>query len=200
MKAHPSLALGASEVTLMEMAAAYGAMAADVKLISPFGIRSIRGQSRKLYEHKTVGLAQQQAALPWRRAEMVDLLISAVDKGTGKAAKMPSPVAGKTGTTQDYRDAWFIGFTADIVAAIWLGNDDSSPTDHVSGGDLPARIWRDFIAAAYQLEGVPKSQKELLAGMPAAAPEPAPAPPPAVQEPPRSVFGKVRGWLRSLVD
>lgn len=199
MKAHPSLALGASEVTLMEMAAAYGAMAADVKLVSPFGIRSIRGQSRKLYEHKAVSLAQQQAALPWRRAEMVDLLISAVDKGTGKAAKMPSPVAGKTGTTQDYRDAWFIGFTADIVAAIWLGNDDSSPTDHVSGGDLPARIWRDFIAAAYQLEGVPKSQKELLAGMPAAEPEPAP-PPPAVQEPSRSVFGKVRGWLRSLVD
>jgi penicillin-binding protein 1A len=200
----PSIALGASEVTLMEMAAAYGAMAADVKKMAPFGIRSIRGQSQKLYEHKPVAISQREAALPWRRAEMLDLLIAAVDSGTGKAARMPSPVAGKTGTTQDYRDAWFIGFTADIVVAIWLGNDDNSPTDRVTGGDLPARIWRDYIAAAYQLEGTPKSDKPLLAGT---QPTPAPAaqvspppPPPVATERPQSAVGKLRGWLRSLVN
>ncbi|MGH6619788.1 MAG: transglycosylase domain-containing protein, partial [Alphaproteobacteria bacterium] len=131
LKAHPSLALGASEVTLMEMAAAYGAMAADVKRVVPFGIRDIRGQSRRLYEHRPAKISQQEAALPWHRAEMLDLLIATVETGTGKAAKLSAPVAGKTGTTQDYRDAWFIGFTADIVAAVWLGNDDSSPTDRV---------------------------------------------------------------------
>ena len=154
----PSIALGTSEVTLMEMTAAYGAMAADVKKMVPFGIQSIRGQSRRLYEHKAASIPQEKSALPWRRKEMLDLLIAAVDSGTGKAARMPAPVAGKTGTTQDYRDAWFIGFTADIVVGIWLGNDDNAPTDRVTGGDLPARIWHDYIAAAYHLEGGPKGK------------------------------------------
>jgi 1A family penicillin-binding protein len=200
LKAHPSLALGASEVTLLEMASAYAAMAADVKRVTPFGIRSIRGQSRKLHEHRPAPTAQQDAMLPWHRAEMVDLLISAVDSGTGKAAKLSSPVAGKTGTTQEYRDAWFIGFTADIVAGIWLGNDDNAPTDRITGGDLPARIWRDFIAAAYQLESVPQAQTDLLAGVQARPEESAPV---TVSEPPppeRNVLGRVKGWLRSLID
>ncbi len=200
LKPHPSLALGASEVTVMEMAAAYAAMAADVKRVVPFGIRSIRGQSRRLYEHQAAKIPQQEATLPWHRAEMLDLLIATVESGTGKAAKLGSPVAGKTGTTQDYRDAWFIGFTADIVVAVWLGNDDSSPTDHVSGGDLPARIWRDFIAAAYQIDGVPKRKTDLMAGMP---PAPAAQPAPVAAAPAeegRSVFSRVRGWFRSLVE
>ena len=200
LKAHASLALGASEVTLLEMASAYAAMAADVKRVTPFGIRSIRGQSRKLHEHRPAPTAQQDAMLPWHRAEMLDLLISAVDRGTGKAAKLSSPVAGKTGTTQEYRDAWFIGFTADIVAAIWLGNDDNAPTDRVTGGDLPARIWRDFIAAAYQLDSVPQAQTDLLAGI---QPRPEESAPITVSEPPppeRNVLGRVKGWLRSLVD
>ena len=195
---HPSLALGASEVTVMEMAAAYAAMAADVKRVVPFGIRSIRGESRRLYEHHAAKIPQRDAALPWHRAEMLDLLIAAVESGTGKAAKLSAPVAGKTGTTQDYRDAWFIGFTADIVVAVWLGNDDSSPTDHVTGGDLPARIWRDFIAAAYKLDSVPKKKTDLLSGM-QAAPQAEPAPAAAMEES-RSVLSRVRGWFRSLVE
>lgn len=211
LKSHPSLALGASEVTLMEMAASYAAIAADVKKVTPFGIRSVRGQSRKLFEHKPVQVSQQDATLPWKRREMLDLLITTVDSGTGKAARMPSPVAGKTGTTQDYRDAWFVGFTSDIVVAIWLGNDDSSPTDRVSGGDMPARIWRDFIAAAYQLDTVPKQKKDLMAGAEPTAPAPptqpiakaelaTPAPEPDEQEKNQSFFGNVRGWFRSIVD
>ncbi|MEM9684257.1 MAG: PBP1A family penicillin-binding protein [Pseudomonadota bacterium] len=218
LKAHPSLALGASEVTLMEMAAAYTAMAADVKKVTPFGVRSIRGQSRRLFEHKTARIAQKDATLPWKRGEMLDLLIATVDRGTAKAAKMPSPVAAKTGTTQDYRDAWFVGFTADIVVAIWLGNDDNSPTDRVSGGDLPARIWRDFIAQAYQLETVPKSEKDLLAekaSPPAAIPAAAATAAadagakPAVEgdaakstsdRDKNSFIGDVRNWLQSIVE
>jgi penicillin-binding protein 1A len=179
-----------------------------VKKVVPFGIRSVRGQSRKLFEHKPVQISQQDATLPWKRAEMLDLLITTVDSGTGKAAKMPSPVAGKTGTTQDYRDAWFVGFTSDIVVAIWLGNDDSSPTDRVSGGDMPARIWRDFIAAAYQLDTVPKQNKDLMAGAQPAAPTPQlppeanaePASPAPEQENKQSFFRNVRGWFKSIVD
>ena len=204
LKAHASLALGAAEVTLMEMAAAYTAMAADVKSVVPYGIRSIRGQSRKLYEHSASRISRQDATLPWKRPEMLDLLIAAVDHGTGKAAKMPFPVAGKTGTTQDYRDAWFVGFTADIVVAIWLGNDDNTPTDRVTGGDLPARVWHDFMTAAYQLDSVPQKKKDLMAGLPAAEElKPAPAVTAPAEAPPerrRSFFGNLRGWFRSLAN
>jgi membrane peptidoglycan carboxypeptidase len=80
---------------------------------------------------------------------MIDLLQGVVNEGTGKAARIANiPVAGKTGTTQEYRDAWFIGFTPDIVVGVWVGNDDNTPTNRVVGGDLPANIWRDFVARA----------------------------------------------------
>ena len=65
-----------------------------------------------------------------------------------ESAALPRPAAGKTGTTQDYRDAWFIGYTADLVAGVWLGNDDNSPTNKVTGGSLPAQTWRRFMLAA----------------------------------------------------
>src|SRR5436309_7121559 len=72
-----------------------------------------------------------------------------VNEGTGKAARFPNiPAAGKTGTTQEYRDAWFIGFTPDIVVGVWVGNDDNTPMNRVVGGDLPAAIWRDFVGRA----------------------------------------------------
>jgi endonuclease YncB( thermonuclease family) len=79
---------------------------------------------------------------------MLDLLSSVVREGTGKAARVAGPVGGKTGTTQDYRDAWFIGFTPDIIVGVWVGNDDNSPMDNVTGGTIPASIWHDFITQA----------------------------------------------------
>jgi membrane peptidoglycan carboxypeptidase len=80
---------------------------------------------------------------------MIDLLQGVVNEGTGKAARIPNiPVAGKTGTTQEYRDAWFIGFSPDIVVGVWVGNDDNTPTNRVVGGDLPANIWHDFVGRA----------------------------------------------------
>src|SRR5258707_6257792 len=80
---------------------------------------------------------------------MLGLLRGVVDEGHGEAARIPNvPVAGKTGTTQEYRDAWFIGFTPDIVVGVWVGNDDNTPTNRVVGGDFPANIWRDFVARA----------------------------------------------------
>jgi penicillin-binding protein 1A len=79
---------------------------------------------------------------------MNDMLSAVIDHGTGKSAVLPRPAAGKTGTTQDYRDAWFIGYTADLVAGVWLGNDDNSPMNQVTGGSLPAKTWRRFMLAA----------------------------------------------------
>jgi membrane peptidoglycan carboxypeptidase len=79
---------------------------------------------------------------------MLDLLSSVVREGTGKGARVAGPVGGKTGTTQDYRDAWFIGFTPEIIVGVWVGNDDNSPMDKVTGGGLPASIWHDFVMQA----------------------------------------------------
>jgi membrane peptidoglycan carboxypeptidase len=80
---------------------------------------------------------------------MLELLQGVVNEGTGKAARLPNiPVGGKTGTTQEYRDAWFIGFTPDIIVGVWVGNDDNTPTNRVVGGDLPANIWHDFVGRA----------------------------------------------------
>ena len=78
---------------------------------------------------------------------MNEMLSAVITQGTGRSAALPRPAAGKTGTTQDYRDAWFIGYTADLVAGVWLGNDDNAPMNKVTGGSLPAQTWRRFMLA-----------------------------------------------------
>lgn len=85
------------------------------------------------------------------RQEMIELLQGVVEHGTGQAASMPGGVAGKTGTSQDYRDAWFIGFTDELVVGVWVGNDDRSPMKGVTGGSLPARTWKRFVRKATPL-------------------------------------------------
>ncbi|HEU4773665.1 MAG TPA: hypothetical protein VFS82_03995, partial [Lysobacter sp.] len=86
------------------------------------------------------------------RAMLLDLLWSAVEDGTGRGARLPGlPVFGKTGTTQDYRDAWFIGLAGDLAVGVWVGNDDNTPMDDVTGGGLPADIFRDFTGVALRL-------------------------------------------------
>jgi penicillin-binding protein 1A len=76
------------------------------------------------------------------------LLGTVVSSGTGRSAALSIPAFGKTGTTQDARDAWFIGYAGDLVAAVWIGNDDNSPIPGLSGGGIPARVWRDFMVRA----------------------------------------------------
>jgi len=143
----PSIALGSAEVTLLEMTRAYGAVAAHRAKLDSYTVRSIVKGDQSLYTRPVLYSQEAEAAGP-ARAGMLDLLSAAVREGTAKAARLSIPVAGKTGTTQDFRDAWFIGFTPDLIVGVWVGNDDNSPMKGVTGGDIPARIFHDFVGNA----------------------------------------------------
>lgn len=148
----PSMPLGSFETTLIEMTGAYAAIAADAKRIEPYAIREIRGRGRTLYTY-TPPTGAKRGIMPWKREEMVDMLIATVKEGTGRAADFGRPAAGKTGTSEDSRDGWFIGFTGDLVVGVWVGRDDNKPVEGLSGGGIPARIWHDFMAAVYRSPG-----------------------------------------------
>ncbi len=145
----PSLALGSAEATLLELTGSFAAVAAG-RRVEPHGLRELRTRERTLWRH-TDPLAEAPPPLaPAHRQAMLDLLLSVVWEGTATAARLDRPVAGKTGTTQEHRDAWFIGFTADLVVGVWVGNDDNTPMHNVIGGELPATIWRDLVGQAYR--------------------------------------------------
>ena len=144
----PSLALGSAEVTLLEMTRAYAGVLAGAAPVDTHSVHAIRGpapQPLYLRAEAKPGTALSTEA----RAMMLDSLQAVVDGGTGKGARVQGlPVGGKTGTTQDYRDAWFIGMTPDLVVGVWVGNDDNSSMNRVGGGDLPASIFHDFVQRA----------------------------------------------------
>ena len=137
----------------MEMTRAIDAIATDSKSIEPYTIRSIKSQTAAplLYTRPETSAERPD----WNWAPMMQLLEAVVTEGTGKAARVDRRAAGKTGTTDEYRDAWFAGFTSDIVVGVWVGNDDNSPMDKVTGGDLPAKIWRDFVTEAEKIRAEP---------------------------------------------
>lgn len=150
-----SIALGTSEVSLMELTGAYAPFANGGYAVTPWLIRRVTtNEGKLLYERK------QPAAQPVVRASelgmMNAMLARVVAEGTGKRAAFPGwQIAGKTGTTQNSRDALFVGYTANLVTGIWYGNDDNSPTARVTGGTVPAESWSQFMAAAHK--GVPVS-------------------------------------------
>jgi len=152
LRPDPSLALGAHEVTLLELTGAYAAVANGGNGVWPYGIDEIRdGNGKVLYRRS--GDGPGRVIDPPVVAGLNDLFSAVVGWGTGKAAKLDRPAAGKTGTNQDNRDAWFVGYTPDLVAGVWLGNDNFSPMVSVSGGSLAARMWKLFMSEA--LQGVP---------------------------------------------
>lgn len=144
-----SLALGTSEVTLLDLASAYGAFASGGKLLEPHIVKRVRtGSGRVLY------LRPREAARIVVAARQVgainDMLNSAMIAGTGKrAALLLHPACGKTGTAQEFRDAWFVGYTAHYVGGVWVGNDDRHAMNRVMGGNLPARLWHDIMVQAH---------------------------------------------------
>jgi penicillin-binding protein 1A len=146
--ARPSLALGTSEVHLIDLTAAYAVVANRGQAVAPHAITDIRDRTGRLLYR---GAPPDSVQILSNRtvAEMTDLLAAVMDEGgTGQGAALDRPSAGKTGTSQDFRDAWFVGFTAQYVAGVWVGNDDASPMARVTGGGIPAQIWHRFMADA----------------------------------------------------
>lgn len=144
-----SLALGTSEVSLFDLTTAYAAIAAGGKAIAPYAITAIRSRSGALL-YRQPQIETPQLINANADGALVDMMTGVVQFGTGTQARLDRPAAGKTGTTQDYRDAWFTGFTADYVTGVWVGNDDNSPMKRVTGGALPARLWHDFMVEAHR--------------------------------------------------
>ena len=146
----PSIALGTAEVTLLDLAGAYAPFANGGQRVLPYVITRIRNGDGKVLYRRRYSTAGQVVALHYVGA-MNDMLNAALTRGTGKRAAIPGHVAaGKTGTTQDSRDAWFVGYTAQYVAGVWVGNDDNSRMNKVTGGTLPAELWHDIMLYAHK--------------------------------------------------
>jgi len=153
LEPNASIALGTSEVAPIEMVSAYAAFANGGIGVKPYVIMSVRtANGRSLYRRHpyNYGRVIEPRYVAMMNAMMLETLLT----GTAKKADLPGwQAAGKTGTSQDFRDAWFVGYTSHLVAGVWLGNDDGSPTKKVSGGNLPVEVWSRFMKEAHA--GVP---------------------------------------------
>ena len=178
LDANASLALGTSEVTPLELTRAYGAIASGGIKVTPYIVTEVDGAGGKvLYKRKAP--EEQRVVAEHVDRDLTAMMYGVMTEGTGRGAAIGShEAAGKTGTTQDYHDAWFVGFTADYVAAVWVGNDDSSPMRGVTGGSLPAEIWHEVMTAAEKglparpldrsPPGIPVDTSILASGLPLA--------------------------------
>jgi penicillin-binding protein 1A len=177
-----TIALGTSAVTPLELVSAYDAFANGGIGVQPHVIVRVRtANGRLLYARKNANFGR--VIDPQYVAMMNSMMEETLLTGTARKAELPGwQAAGKTGTSQDWRDAWFVGYTSALTAGVWLGNDDNSPTKKTSGGNLPVEIWSRFMKAA--LEGVPPAGLPSGVWSNAGAPvADAPPPPPPVGEP-----------------
>ena len=143
-----SLPLGALEVNMLELTKAYSTLANSGRVVEPTGITRIEDRyGNVLYEHR---IKDKKVVDSNVIAALVDMMTGVINFGTGKNARLPRPVAGKTGTTTDYKDAWFVGFVPQLVCSVWVGNDDNSPMNNMTGGWYPAMMWREFMKEALQ--------------------------------------------------
>jgi penicillin-binding protein 1A len=146
--ANASLALGTSEVTPLELTSAYAVFASGGLRVRPFMVTEVKGpDGRTLFKRKDI--PGERVVASHVNRDMTAMLFGVVSHGTGgNAGIWTHEAAGKTGTTQDYHDAWFVGFTADYVTGVWVGNDDATPMKNVTGGTLPAQIWKTVMKVA----------------------------------------------------
>jgi penicillin-binding protein 1A len=161
LDANASIALGTSEVTVVELVGAYAPFANGGQGVSPHVVTKIRtGEGKVLYDRPADRFGQ--VIEPRYVAMMNTMMRETLISGTARKAEIPGwMAAGKTGTSQDFRDAWFIGYTANLVTGVWLGNDDNSPTKKATGGGLPVEVWTRFMRSAHQgvpLASLPNSQ------------------------------------------
>jgi len=162
----PSLPIGADEVNVLEHAVAYATFPNLGKAVAPHAALEVRtGAGELVWRFDRDGKRPEQVISPQVALDMIMMMNSVVENGTGKRAQLDGiKVSGKTGTTNGYRDAWFVGYTGNFSGAVWMGNDDYSPTKRMTGGTIPALIWHDIMAFAHQgvelraLPGLPAPQ------------------------------------------
>lgn len=148
----PSLPIGSDEVTVLEHAVAYATFPNRGKAVTPHAVLEVRtGAGDLVWRWDRDGPKPRQAIPPNIAADMAGMMSHVVSEGTARRAALDGiPTAGKTGTTNAYRDAWFVGYTGNFTCAVWYGNDDYSPTNRMTGGSLPAQTWHDIMVAAHQ--------------------------------------------------
>jgi penicillin-binding protein 1A len=204
LEPNASIALGTSEVSMLELVGAYAPFANGGYALIPHVIDKITAANGKVLYARNI---QQLGRIIDARyvAMMNSMMAETLTIGTAHKAALPGwPAAGKTGTSQDFRDAWFIGYTAHLVTGVWLGNDDGTPTKHVTGGSLPVEIWSRFMRSAHQ--GVPVASlpgastgnffSGLFGGGVSARPiPPAPVQPVAANNSATTGSGGLDGWL-----
>jgi len=157
---YPSMVLGSSDVRLIEMTRAFASVANNGVAVTPYAIRRVvTADGRLLYQHESE--EGRVLVAPWVAAEMTDLLQSAVLSGTGAAAQIGRPVAGKTGTTTLNKDGWFIGFSSGLTTGVWMGRDDAKPVPGLQGGTAPARAFHDFMSVAVANRPVEQFQTQV---------------------------------------
>ena len=204
LETNPSLALGTSEVSLIELVSAYAPFANGGSAITPYVVERVSTKAGKtLYDRSPHDLGR--IIEPRYVAMMNAMMRETIRVGTAQRGQLPGwQAAGKTGTSQDFRDAWFVGYTAHLVTGVWLGNDDSSPTRRATGGGMPVEIWARFMRTAHHgvavaaLPGQPGAVGPSLASIVQQALD---SPPPANVEPsagaqrPQQPSGGLDGWL-----
>lgn len=154
-KGDPSLALGTSSMTLLELTAAYAAVAANSYPVEP---HAFEADEKGWFENLISGPSSFGSS---EHEDIEQMLRAAVNRGTGRAARLPQANFGKTGTSQDNRDALFVGYANGLVVGVWIGNDDNTPLQGISGGGLPARIWRDFMTEASGKKAAPRPKRAI---------------------------------------
>jgi penicillin-binding protein 1A len=192
LEPNASIALGTSEVSVLELVSAYVPFANGGNAIIPHvveRVRTLRGKTLYARPRPTLGRVIDPRAVAMMNTMMRETIVS----GTARKADLPGwPAAGKTGTSQDFRDAWFIGYTSQLVTGVWFGNDDSSPTRHATGGALPVEVWSRFMKAAHQ--GTPVSGLPIGNGGLASLAEPSGPLPPAGLPPAGVPQGPPMSW------
>ncbi len=157
---YPSMVLGASEVRVIDMTRAFAEVSAKGQSLEPYGILKVTtADGRVLYQHQSPG--SSQLVPDYVAAGITDLLQTAVNTGTGRAAQIGRPVAGKTGTTNSNKDGWFLGFSSGITTGVWMGRDDAKPVGGLYGGTAPARAFSDFMRVAVKGRPIEKFDTDL---------------------------------------
>ena len=157
---NPSMVLGTSDVRLIDMTRAFASVGGNGIAIAPYGITKVTTATGDvLYEHRAD--TSHVLVAPQVAAQMIDLLQTAVNTGTAKAAQIGRPVAGKTGTTTSNKDGWFLGFSSGITTGVWMGRDDNKPVPGLQGGRNPARAFAQFMTVAVAKRPIEKFQTDV---------------------------------------